>query len=307
MKWNLPLKTLCSYLLLMMLPFHLLAQQPWVEALKEKKNPNFYEIKESFENHWKGKVTNAKGKLPKGKGYKQFKRWEWFWEPRVGKSGIFPKSSVVLDEFEKYRSSHPTKVQSQVETTPDSQPQGGNGSATASTPPPPSASGAWVSLGPSSTTGGYAGIGRINAIGFHPTDVNTFWVGSPSGGLWKTVSGGSSWTTLTDNLPVMGVSAIVVDHTNPNILYIATGDRDAGDTYSVGILKSTNGGLSWASTGLSYSVSTGSLVKGLIMHPTNSQYLLAATSSGIYRTTNGGTTHHSCIDINASTGILSCR
>jgi photosystem II stability/assembly factor-like uncharacterized protein len=148
----------------------------------------------------------------------------------------------------------------------------------------------WIFSGPTTSPGQYNGLGRVNCIGFHPTDVNTFWVGTPAGGLWKTTNGGASWTTVTDNLPVLGVSDIAIDPTNPNTMYIATGDGDGypGDTKSVGILKSTDGGVTWNTTGLSWSVTQLRLIRRLIINPTNPQTLIAATTDGIYRTTNGG-------------------
>ena len=79
-------------------------------------------------------------------------------------------------------------------------------------------------------------------------------MGAPAGGFWKSVDGGSNWITYTDNLPVIGVSSIAVDPLNPQIIYIATGDANASDTYSIGVLKSIDGGLNWDTTGLSYDV-----------------------------------------------------
>ena len=61
------------------------------------------------------------------------------------------------------------------------------------------------------------GNGRVNCIEFHPTNPDIFWVGAPGGGLWKTIDGGNTWTTNTDNLPVLGVSDIIIDPTNTDI------------------------------------------------------------------------------------------
>ena len=60
------------------------------------------------------------------------------------------------------------------------------------------------------------GNGRVNCIAFDPVDANIIWVGSPAGGLWKSIDGGNNWTTNTDNLPVLGVSHIAID---PNDKY----------------------------------------------------------------------------------------
>ncbi|MCB0815100.1 MAG: hypothetical protein KDB87_18290, partial [Flavobacteriales bacterium] len=158
----------------------------------------------------------------------------------------------------------------------------------------------WTSLGPNSSAN-IAGIGRINCIAFHPTNANTFWVGTPAGGMWKTTNGGNSWTTNTDDLPVLGVSWIAIHPTQQNTMYIATGDGDAaqsltafghqnyGDTKSVGILKSTNGGNTWT-TVLSAQQSDGVLIRKVMIDPAYPDYIYAATSLGIYQSTDAGTT-----------------
>jgi len=94
-------------------------------------------------------------------------------------------------------------------------------------------------------------VGRVNCIAFHPNNPDIIYAGTPAGGLWKTFNNGAGWFPLTDNLPSLGVSAIVViPKPTGDILYIGTGDRDGFDSYGVGVLKSTDGGLTWESTGL---------------------------------------------------------
>ena len=105
----------------------------------------------------------------------------------------------------------------------------------------------WIAKGPINTpiilsNGKKRGNGRVNCIAFDPFNQNIIWVGSPSGGLWKSEDGGSNWTTNTDNLPVIGVSSIVIHPVNPQIMYIVTGDAFGSDTYSIGVLKSIDGG-----------------------------------------------------------------
>ena len=86
---------------------------------------------------------------------------------------------------------------------------------------------------------------RTNAIAFHPTNGDIFYVGAPAGGLWITTNGGQSWTTHTDQLPTLGVSAIIVDYDNPLNIFIGTGDRDAGDAAGMGVMKSEDGGVTF--------------------------------------------------------------
>lgn len=240
---------------------------------------NFKQIQKAMEDYWTSKnVKNGfvteNGKSSKVPNWKIYKRWEYYWEQRVNQiTGEFPTTNVA-NEYEKYlRSQNSLKKTTYNEN--------------------------WSNLGTNLSSSGYAGLGRINCIAFHPTDNSTFWVGSPSGGLWKTTNGGTSWTNLNDNQLVIGVSDIAVDYNNPNIIYIATGDRDGGsigslggqnnDNNSIGVLKTTNGGSTWTATGLSYTVDQQRLVYRLLIHPSSSQVLFAATSDGIYKTTNGGT------------------
>jgi photosystem II stability/assembly factor-like uncharacterized protein len=147
-------------------------------------------------------------------------------------------------------------------------------------------------MGPSGSAGGYAGVGRINCVEFHPTNNNHYWIGAPAGGLWVTTNNGSSWTCLTDFNNVLGISDIVVppDFATSNTIYIATGDKNGQDNYSVGVLKSTDGGLTWNPTGLSYTINQLRLVFRLLMDPNDSQTIIAATSSGVFKTTDGGAT-----------------
>jgi photosystem II stability/assembly factor-like uncharacterized protein len=236
---------------------------------------NFYEIQKHFYDYYQGRP------ITKGTGYKVFRRWEWYWEQRVGRSGVFPPNNVVVSEWEKYAAANVTH----------------NPSDTAAT---------WTSMGPASSTSGYAGMGRVNCIAFDPKDKNTFWVGTPSGGLWKTNDYGQNWMNFDNKLsdPVLGVSDIVIDPANPLTMYIATGDGDggslsayngttSGDNKSIGILKSVDGGLSWATTGLNWKVTYNLLIRRLIMNPAKSSVLLAATSKGIYKSVNAGATFDS--------------
>ena len=132
------------------------------------------------------------------------------------------------------------------------------------------------------------GNGRIDCIEFHPTDPLIFYVGSPTGGLWKTVDGGNTWTVLTDELPVIGIADIAIHPHNPDTVYIATGDRDAGEVYSVGVLKSVDGGQSWNTTALSFTQSSRNVVNRLLIRPDQPDTLIAAARTGIYLLTNGG-------------------
>lgn len=253
-----------------------LLAQPHAKFIHQQNPKTFAEVQKAFNDYY---LTHQ---AEKGSGYKIFKRWEWFWQQRLGRNGTYPAPTVNIEAWENYKQLYAHNHQK------SSQQFQGN----------------WISKGPNNSPGGYSGIGRISCIGFHPTQANTFWVGTPAGGLWKTTDGGQTWTTNTDDLPVLGVTDIAINPNNASIMYIATGDGNngstasfqgfnyyygSGDTKSIGVLKSTDGGNTWNTTGLSWNVQQIKLINRLIINPSNPQILFAAASDGIYKTTNAGT------------------
>ena len=154
-------------------------------------------------------------------GYKLFKRWEYMMEPIIDSKGFFDKNKVETEAIrymEKKASNHYRAV-------------GGN----------------WSQLGPFGFISEY-GIGRVNVVSFNPNNDNILWLGAASGGLWKSTNGGDSWVSFSNDFRMMGISDIIIDQNNTDLMYIATGDRDAGDTDSYGILKSIDGGNTWDKT-----------------------------------------------------------
>ena len=138
------------------------------------------------------------------------------------------------------------------------------------------------------------GVGRINAIAFDPYDQNIIYVVSPGGGFWKSIDGGANWVTTSDDLPVLGVSSIAVDPNNTDIIYIATGDANASDTYSIGVLKSIDQGDTWSTTGLSYNVSANKRVNKILINPNNTDSVFAATNTNIMLSVDGGISWNNC-------------
>ena len=250
--------------------FGLLATaQPWNSKIT---NPNatFFDIQHAFNDYWKDKTPG------KGEGYSQFKRWEWFWEQRVSQSGEFPPIDINYTEYQKFVSKQLLFKASPIKTQ-------------------------WSFLGPTTTPSGYNGLGRLNCVSFHPADTNTMWVGSPSGGIWKTKDFGKSWTPLSDYNVVLGVSSIAVNPNYTDSIYIATGDGEKGslfgltggpqgDNKSIGILVSSDGGLSWKPTSMNWNIFDVKLISKLLMNPKNSKHLVCATSDGVYVTTDAGIT-----------------
>ncbi|MFH2096044.1 MAG: PKD domain-containing protein, partial [Bacteroidota bacterium] len=239
--------------------------QPWMKGFEKKQGTarNFYDVQKAFNQYWEGKT------IERGKGWKQFKRWENFMEPRVYPSGILPYR-LIFEELMKQKDMK-------------------------------SLEGDWIPLGPFDTpldigSSGRSGSGRINCIEFHPTDQDIFWVGSPSGGVWKTTDGGNSWITTTDHLPAIGISDIAVDPANPDILYLATGDGDASDTYSIGILKSVDGGLTWDTTGSGIDIHDYYTFRRILINPDSTNIIIAASNKGILRSADYGSNWNTVIN-----------
>ncbi|NQV03735.1 MAG: hypothetical protein HQ542_13885, partial [Bacteroidia bacterium] len=224
----------------------------WVSMMQDP-DANFFATQEAFNRYWENRP------ITKGCGWKVFKRWEFMMQDRVSDDGVKPAPNFTYDAYTEY-------IQN-IRST----------------------GGAWISLGPALIPlpgpAGYEGLGRLNNIAFHPTDPDSWYVAAPSGGMWMTSDGGANWETHTDTLPTLGVSAIVVDYNNPNIIYIGTGDRDAGDAPGLGIFKSVDGGYTWVQSTLGMGEKT---VGEILHHPTNNQILIAVANGGIYRSTDAG-------------------
>jgi PKD repeat protein len=280
--------------------------QTWVEKMQDP-SVNFYDVQKSFNEYYKdsekehrreekreqdkfvkqlAKQTKS-GVMPiKGQillrgekeeeelagGWEVFKRWESYMTPRLYPSG---DRSVMTNAYNEYLDNF------YASTGPMRGPSGGV------TPTPAVAN--WALIGPTtSIPSGGGGAGRVNFVRFDPTTTNTIYVGSPGGGLWKSTNAGATWATQTDQLAVIGCSDIAINPTNTLIQYLATGDGEASDTYSIGVLKTTNGGTTWLPSGLSWVVTNGRVISRLLMNPQNPNTIFAATSNGVYRTINAG-------------------
>ena len=244
---------------------------PWMQNLEKSKGAvakgqqqryTLDEISAAFHEYWKDKNPNEKGG-----GYKPYMRWENYWQHYVDQNGYLPTPNQLWTAWENKRE----RVGKEVNPTS-----------------------AWTSVGPNThgiRPGSLSGQGRVNAVAIDPNDADVWYVGAPTGGIWKSENAGSSWTNLFDDFPQIGVSGIAIDPNNSNIIYISTGDDDAANSYSVGVFKSTNGGTTWAETGLNPSNSTiNTLMNEIVIDPTDSDVLWVATNSGLYKSIDAGDT-----------------
>jgi photosystem II stability/assembly factor-like uncharacterized protein len=156
-------------------------------------------------------------------------------------------------------------------------------------PPPVDVQGQWVTVGPLPYVRNAFGqrdqpqspfSGRISSIAVDPTDFNHWLLGVGNGGVWESRDAGSIWVPLTDGAPTLSTGDLTFDPTNPQTIYVGTGEAHGGGMAhgGVGILKSTDGGQTWTVLGAS-SFARGS-VKRLRVNPANPTELVAASTRG---------------------------
>ncbi|MFM9986821.1 MAG: MopE-related protein [Flavobacteriales bacterium] len=232
------------------------SNRTWEEMMGDP-NTSFFETQQKFNEYWAGRT------IEKGKGFKAFKRWENYMQPRVNQTtGAWPDPDAVWQA----QQDQPEMFQMNENMPGD-----------------------WSYIGNTSVPNG-GGAGRINGVRALPGSTTTWFACAPGGGLWKTTNSGTSWSSVgTDFLSSIGTSDVAIDPSNTNIMYLATGDGDAYDTYSLGVLKTTDGGTTWNTTGLNWTVTQNRVTNRILIHPTNTQIVIAATDNGIWRTTDGGT------------------
>lgn len=159
----------------------------------------------------------------------------------------------------------------------------------------------WESLGPDNIGG------RTLCMAINPLDTNIIWLGSASGGIWKSTTAGNgaqAWQRVETGFPVLGVSALALAPDNPNVLYAGTGEvynvensspnvaiRVTRGTYGIGILKSTDGGATWSKS-LDWSYGQLRGIQDIKINPLRSATVLAATTEGLLRSWDAGATWH---------------
>lgn len=207
------------------------------------------EIEERASRYFENK---GKGR---GSGYKQYQRWLYEMKFHVDENRRIITPEEESRAFERFTKSLPAGSRA--------------------------IGGVWTEMGPTThynTSGWNPGIGRVTSIAVHPSNTSVIYVSSPGGGIWKSTNGGSSWTPLLDYVDPawMEIKHLQIDPNNPGTIY-------AGVVWG-GVIKSTNEGASWSGTG------SGPFdVRKVIVHPTNSNIILATAWNGIWRSVNGGT------------------
>lgn len=163
----------------------------------------------------------------------------------------------------------------------------------------------WRSIGPANMGG------RIVDLAVNERDPNTWWAATASGGLIKTTNNGNSFVHQFDREATVSIGAVAVSASNPDILWVGTGENNPRNSvsYGDGVYKSTDGGKTWANMGLKKTFQIGEIV----IHPTNPDIVYVGAlgrlygnneERGVFKTVDGGKTWERCFYIDDRTGII---
>lgn len=229
-------------------------------------NHTVQEIQDAAALHFE---SSDKGR---GTGYKSYKRWEYNALRMQDENGRLKQPDFYYNTLENYNAYRNQFNQNNRMVAVD----------------------AWEELGPNywnQTSGWNPGVGRITSIAIDANNDNHIIVGSQTGGVWKSIDGGNSWSVLTDNLSNIVVYALAIDPTNSEVYYWGT---------SSGIIfKSTDGGGTWNQIA---DVGQGDVNK-ILIDPSNTNKLYSsAQNGGIFKSTDAGN-NWSIIHPDATTGF----
>ena len=194
----------------------------------------------------------------RGKGYKPYKRWEYQALQDMDENGMLKSPQFYFEELENYNAYINQSSNALARTT----------------------TGNWEEMGPTSwnqTSGWNPGVGRVTSISVDASNDDHIIIGGETGGVWRTVDGGTNWTVLTDNLSNLSVYALAIDPVTPSTYYW-------GSTSGT-IFKSTDNGATWnvlADTG-------GGNVNKILIDPTNTDKMYCSVAGGgIFKSTDAG-------------------
>jgi photosystem II stability/assembly factor-like uncharacterized protein len=162
----------------------------------------------------------------------------------------------------------------------------------------------WRSIGPASMGG------RIDDIAVVDSSPSTFYVGFATGGVWKTTNNGTTFTPVFDEQPVTSIGDIAIAPSNPDIVYVGTGEPNnrQSSSFGAGVYKSTDAGKTWKLMGLKETQS----IARIVVHPKNPDIAYVAVighlfgpnpERGLYKTTDGGATWTNTKFIDQDTGF----
>jgi photosystem II stability/assembly factor-like uncharacterized protein len=153
--------------------------------------------------------------------------------------------------------------------------------------------------------------GRVNAVSGVVGQPETFYFGSVGGGVWKSLNAGRTWTPIFDATDVASIGAIGVAPSNPEVVYVGTGEADMRDSiaFGNGIYKSSDAGKTWKHLGLENTKQIGRI----IVDPKNPSTVFVAAlgnvyapnpDRGVYRSRDGGATWQKVLFKNDDVGAI---
>ncbi len=187
----------------------------------------------------------------KGRGWKQYKRWQSFWEPRFQGKRIDSRAEKlqIISYGEQWEALGPHIVPLNKLSYPSS------------------------------------GLGRINVIKTDPNNYDNIWLGTASGGLWKTVDGGIFWRYVEiPELYYPGIGDIAIPEDNSNMIFLASGDANGyfmEGAVSSGVYYSFNKGNTWNKSEIEFTPQKQGIINSIVCN-TNASYISIATSFGIF-------------------------
>jgi len=159
-------------------------------------------------------------------------------------------------------------------------------------------------IGPAITSG------RVIAFAVDPNDRAKYFIAVASGGVWKTVNAGTTWTPVFDNYGSYSIGAIALDPKDTSVVWVGTGERNSQRSvgYGDGVYKSEDGGRSFRKVGLEKSEHIGRIA----IDPRDSKVVYVAAQGplwssggdrGLYKTTDGGKTWKAVLSFSENTGV----
>lgn len=224
-------------------------------------NMKFVSRGNQWAEYYKSKVEANKRGIEKEASPYGFSQYMKDIKTEFGKDKISYSQNYLMREYNKARKNRPAVLKAAPEVT-------------------------WVKRGP------YNVAGRTRGLIIDPDDstAQTWFAATATGGVWKTINGGSSWEHITNEIPYLATTTIAMAPSNIQVLYLGTGESFPGSALTIGggIFKSTNKGLHWNQLAFTANNSDFEYINRIIINPDNDSIVLAATNTGIFKTTDGG-------------------